>query len=85
MKGCFVRSFRLSQGAAYNENEAAASELGQQLGVAAAKADTLSSVPWTHMLGGENWLRHVILRSPLTVGQAGTHRHRRSHRVNKQL
>lgn len=40
MKGCFVRSFRLSQGAAYNENEAAASELGQQLGVAAAKADT---------------------------------------------
>lgn len=45
MKGCFVRSFRLSQGAAYNENEAAASELGQQLGVAAAKADTLSSVP----------------------------------------
>lgn len=61
MKGCFVRSLRLSQGAAYNENEAAASELGQQLAVAAAKADTLSSVPWTHMIGGENWLLQVIL------------------------
>lgn len=73
MKGCFVRSFRLSQGAAYNENEAAASELGQQLGVAAAKADTLSSVPWTHMIGGENWLRQVILRSPYVHCGPGRH------------
>lgn len=61
MKGCFVRSLRLSQGSSYNENEGAASELGQQLGVAAAKAGTLSSVPWTHMIGGENWLLQVIL------------------------
>lgn len=73
MKGCFVRSFWLSQGVAYNENEAAASELGQQLGVAAAKADTLSSVPWTHMIGGENWFRQVILRSPYVHCGPGRH------------
>lgn len=87
MKGCFVRLLKLSQRAAHNENKSSASELDQQCGVVAAKPETLSSVPWIHMVERKNWFLQVVLQTPHigcgTCLYTQTQSH--THKVNKQL